>query len=487
MSHLSKSKKTCKNLINLLRFKRIILVKNCILIFSPLPQSLSMSSMKFNQLTYVGYLVYVVCLVPSCRSPSEPSAQQQLSRIQQVAGTSGLVAFWDFTHQQGQVWHSHYDTAVSEQSFPVFLRRIGDSLNYSPATWPYEDTTSVLRYDHNGPFGQAVRFNRGFLYGAVPRHLFDQTALDLHGKNPFTLIAWVKFVGKRHMVAGIWDEGGWHKYAGRRQVALFGGLFGQKGAIAHISATGASSYPQSTINGAQYARRRAIDGQPFEDNEWVAMAMTYDPAQGEVKAWLNGKMTPLSLTDPVEQDVYRYPAEHQTNPYRFESPIYSPRAFVLKYNGYDLEKEGISEHRLAVDLNLKQLRYLQGRGEEFDRQMRYRILFDLQRSGESILDQPLLFEAVSGQSQGLPLEIDIQQGDLVITSLERWENETWNQVGTRPERSIPEGAPFTFGRALGLASEEPEHGSELFLDGVAVFNRVLIEEELEVMSFVGVD
>ena len=56
-------------------------------------------------------------------------------------------------------------------------------------------------------------------------------------------MAWVKFVGKRHLVAGIWDEGGWDKDGGRRPIALFGGLFGSKGVIGHISATGAASYP----------------------------------------------------------------------------------------------------------------------------------------------------------------------------------------------------------------------------------------------------
>jgi len=48
---------------------------------------------------------------------------------------------------------------------------------------------------------------------------------------------------------------------------------------------------------------------------------------------------------------------------------------------------------------------------------------------------------------------------------------------------IQEGVPFRFGRALGLGSEEIEHGSQLFIDGVAVFNRVLAENELQRMSF----
>ena len=117
------------------------------------------------------------------------------------------------------------------------------------------------------------------------------------GRRPFTLIAWTKFVGKRHLVAGIWDEGGWDKYGGRRQIALFGGLFGSKSVIGHISATGASSYPQSTISGSQYARCRAIDGQGFANDQWVALAMTFEPDRDEVVVYTNGTATPTNTTD----------------------------------------------------------------------------------------------------------------------------------------------------------------------------------------------
>lgn len=104
-------------------------------------------------------------------------------------------------------------------------------------------------------------------------------------------------MGKRHLVAGIWDEGGWDKYGGRRQIALFGGLFGSKGIIGHISATGASSYPQSTASGSQYARCRAIDGRAFENGEWVAMAMTFDPSTKTVTVYCDGEATPTRITE----------------------------------------------------------------------------------------------------------------------------------------------------------------------------------------------
>ena len=233
---------------------------------------------------------------------------------------SGLVAFWHFGRSGGTAWRSCYDRTVMDRALSILLRRIGDERSYAPADWPYDDANGRLQFDRGGPFGHAVRFNGGYIFGAVEREPFDGTLLELHGKRPFTLVAWVKFVGRRHLVAGIWDEGGWDRYAGRRQAALFAGLFGQQSVIAHVSATGAASYPQSTHAGSQFARLRALDGQPFGNDTWVAMALTHDPARAEVCAYLNGKLTPMKLTDPVAQDLFQYPEEQIANPRILQNP-----------------------------------------------------------------------------------------------------------------------------------------------------------------------
>ncbi|MCB0634319.1 MAG: hypothetical protein R2824_20945 [Saprospiraceae bacterium] len=408
---------------------------------------------------------------------------EQNKHTDAVINTPGLIAFWDFVQLDDGIWSSYHDPATINQSFPLYLKRIGDVNDYSPEDWPYDDAESHLQYDASGPFGKAVHFNKGYIYAAVPRSTFDNTLLDIHGKQAFTLITWMKFTGARHMIAGIWDEGGWAKYSGRRQVALFGGLFGQQSLIAHISKTGASSYPQSEINGSQYARVRAIDGQAFDDERWVALAMSYDPDKNEVKAYLNGKMTPFSLTDPVEQDVYQFESEQVANPLSFTGPVYSPRAFTIKYNGYLRPEANIKEHRLLVDLNNKQLTYERDSipGNSID--TLFRVKVDIQRAAASILTTPVIMDAFSGQQAVLPFQQPVAEGDVVITTLEKRNGDEWQQVGTRIERIIPEGAPFTLGRALGLASEEIEHGSQLFIDGVAVFNRVLDIRELEALTF----
>ncbi|MHB8899353.1 MAG: hypothetical protein ACYC6Y_11450, partial [Thermoguttaceae bacterium] len=376
------------------------------------------------------------------------------------------------------------DDSVVGRGYPIVLRRIADPDAHTPQSWPYRDENSALVRDSSGPFGNAVRFNQGYIFGEVPRKEFDQTPLDISGRRPFTLIAWVKFIGTRHLVAGIWDEGGWNKYGGRRQMALFGGLFGSRSVIAHVSATGAASYPQSTVPGSQYARCRAIDGQDFGDNQWVAMAMTCDPGRGEVVAYTNGVATPTEITDPVAGDVFRPESPTPSNPFRFPWPVYSPRAFVVKFNGYSLESSGVYEHWLEVDTVAGTLTYRRDAGPG-RLEATYRVKFDARRGARSLLKEPLFLVAENQTPVGLPKGVNLETGDRILVSLEEQKGRRWQTMGSEIDYGIREGAPFTFGRALGLGNEPIEHGTQLFLDGVAVFDRVLTADELAGLSFVG--
>jgi hypothetical protein len=297
------------------------------------------------------------------------------------------------------------------------------------------------------------------------------------------MIAWIKFIGKRHLVAGIWDEGGWNKYGGRRQVALFGGLFGSKGVIGHISATGAASYPQSEAPGSQYARLRAIDGRGFENGVWVAAAMTFDPKRDEVTVYCNGVATPTQKTDPVARDVFQTKKSVPSNPFCFPWPIYSPRRFVLKFNGYDPSSSGYFEQWLRVDLDDGSFAYGSHAVDDGVESRPHRVVVDMQRDGESLLETPLVWETTSQSSARAPEYVRVVPGDIIVATLARMEGNGWEQVGTPLRRTVRRGAPFTFGRALGLGAEEIEHGSQLVLDGVAVFNRVLTAKELEELSF----
>ncbi len=423
--------------------------------------------------------VFALVLAYSASAMFTSSANE--ANVNAVAESDGLIAFWDFHHTEDDKWTSLHDPKLPVRPFPISIRQIGDPKSYSIKTWPNKDEASSLQFDATGPFGTAVRFNRGYLYGAVEREILDNSLLDLSGRRPFTMIAWAKFVGRRHLVAGIWDEGGWDKYGGQRQFALFAGLFGQQGTIAHVSATGAASFPQSIARGSQYARLRAIDGQAFESGQWGAMAMTFDPEKKEVRAYLNGKMTPLLLTDPVAQSVWQFKDEQAANPFHFSLPIYSPRAFVLKYNGYRTQ-DGISEHRLRIDLQNRRLTYEQdGAGSRTSK--RFRVFFDIARNGTRILDREMMLDEPPGREVLIPDNVQVAPGDEIYSRLEAFKETAWEPVGEIVKVKVQAGAPFTFGRALGLGSEDPKHGSELYLDGVAVFNRVLSEQELKRLSF----
>jgi len=404
-------------------------------------------------------------------------------RLNHVAETKGLVAFWDFSLMQDGKWTSHHDDDVVKHGYPVVLRRIGDSKSYKPEEWPHTDEESKLMFDSSGPFGQAVRFNKGYIFAEVPRSEFDQSPLDIHGRKPFTLIAWVKFVGKRHLVAGIWDEGGWDKYGGRRQIALFGGLFGSKGVIGHISATGASSYPQSTISGSQYARCRAIDGRGFDDGQWVTMAMTFDPNTEMLTVYCDGVATPTRITDPVEKDVFKPEEPIASNPYHFPWPIYSPRSFVIKFNGYDVSSSGVSEHWLRVDTEKATVVYDRSGKNADNTKADYWVTIDVRRAEASILTAPVTFQAASTSLVELPVKEKMQPGDEITASLDFRRDGGWHRVGKEIHYRLREGAPFIFGRALGLGDEPIDHGTQLYIDGVAVFNRVLRPEELKKLAF----
>ena len=86
---------------------------------------------------------------------------------------------------QERTWTSYHDDDVVKQGYPVVLRRIGDPKSYKLEDWPHTDEESKLMFDSFGPFGHAVRFNKGYIFAEVPRSEFDRSPLDIHGRQPF--------------------------------------------------------------------------------------------------------------------------------------------------------------------------------------------------------------------------------------------------------------------------------------------------------------
>ncbi len=398
------------------------------------------------------------------------SVQVMQGRVETVSRLSGLVAFWSFADLTHPDVVSRHDASLDMSPLPFLLGQVGDETAYPISRWPYGGAARLL-FPDEGHFGRSIRLNQGHLFGIVPRALFEGSLLDINRRRAFTMVAWLRFTGKRHLIGGIWDEGGWDRYGGRRQVALFGGLFDQRGAIAHVSATGAACYPQSTADGAQYARTRAIDGAVIETGEWVSVAMTFDPATDRVTAYKNGIASFLALTDPVMADVLGIDQALPANPIRFADTIFHPDSTLLKFSDFDYRHGPFAEHRLAIDFRSGSLEYQQV-GKEGPLPFRVRGCVTAGDTFAFEVDKAAPFATFKPAAQGH-----------VIATLEVQSRRGWSRIASDLSYTIGAGAPFTFGRAPGVGAHGLDFGSQIDLSGFAVFNRTLSSAELASIAF----
>ena len=400
---------------------------------------------------------------------------------EKVLQTPSLVAFWDFqeTNANGNfVARSNLDGAVETGLYPVWLRRGGGGTGYTPATWDTQH--SVITQNAGGPFGQGLNVDQQRLYANVERASFADTPLDISGRSPFTLAAWVKFPvhSHKHHIVGIWDEGSWNKYSGQRQYALFRtGRYGDR-LFGHISATGASSYPQSNASGSQYARMRALNGATLDEGEWRMLAMTYNG--DEAQSSQDGVSTVNSYKEGeewVEESVYPRPDHYTalTNPKAFDWGVYHPRRFVVKFKGYKVAETGVYEHFARVDLKAAQRTIAYGVkavSPNADAGGVYELKYRFERNGQAVAHGTGSFAVRNSAGQAvLPQALQVEEGDKVVLELLREVPEGVWSVGGAITREIGGGAPFTFGRVLG-------GGTQMTLGGVAMYNRALSAAEL---------
>lgn len=111
----------------------------------------------------------------------------------------------------------------------------------------------------------------------------DCPALNLHGEQPLSVVAWVKRAKKSfrqcEAVAGMWNETG-----GTRQYCLFLDLAiwdSRDSVCGHVSATGKPS------PGYEYCMEAGIGAQPVSFGEWHQVAFTFDG--NWVRVYLDGK------------------------------------------------------------------------------------------------------------------------------------------------------------------------------------------------------
>eukprot|EP01061_Rhynchopus_euleeides_P007373 TRINITY_DN1640_c0_g1_i4.p1 TRINITY_DN1640_c0_g1~~TRINITY_DN1640_c0_g1_i4.p1 ORF type:complete len:448 (+),score=82.84 TRINITY_DN1640_c0_g1_i4:71-1414(+) len=400
---------------------------------------------------------------------------------EKVLTTPNLVAFWDFQTKDADGYfaaQANVNGYMQTELYPVKLRSGLTGQAYTEENWP-NPQRPVIKHNIGGPFGRALNVYGSELFANVERSDFANTPLDISGYSPFTLLAWVFFPvdSHKHHIAGIWDEGSWDKYSGQRQYSLFRinrygpHLFG------HISATGASSYPQSNSSGAQYARVRALNGaETLTEGEWHQIAMTYDGSYA--KSFQDAVSKPYSYYDQqewVEQSVYKGDFNAVTNPKAFDWGVFHPLRFIVKFNGYSVEETGVFEHYVRVDLKAAQRTLTYGVKAKVDTSDRtYTVLYRFVR-GEADLPFGTGQFFVSDTDQGsvqLPSSLEVQAGDRLILTLRQNVAEGIWTVGSPVTREIGAGAPFSFGRVLG-------HGTEMLLSGVAMYNRVLSDAELK--------
>ena len=402
---------------------------------------------------------------------------------EKVLQTSSLVAFWDFqeTNDDGSfVARSNLNGAVETGLYPVCLRKGDGHTCYSPATWP-NSRHSVIAENEGGPLGgRGLNVDQTTLYADVERASFADTPLDISGRSPFTLAAWVKMRrgSLKHHIAGIWDEGSWNKYSGQRQYALFRtGRYGPR-LFGHISATGASSYPQSNRSGSQYARIRALNGERLDEGAWRLLAMTYNGDEAESSQ--DGVATRNSYEEGeewVEESVYPRPDHYTalTNPKAFDLGVFHPRRFVVKFRGYKVAETGVYEHFARVDLKAAQRTITYGSktvSPNADAGGVYELKYRFERNGAAVAHGAGSFRVSRGAGQAvLPQALQVENGDVVVLELLRDVPEGVWSVGGAITREIGAGAPFTFGRVLGS-------GTAMALGGVAMFNRALSAAEL---------
>jgi hypothetical protein len=415
----------------------------------------------------------------------------QKKNIERIKNEKGLIAFWDFwktgtyningTNQL--TWDSYFDSAACNKSFPILLKRVTDTTHYVFSNWPYKDTKIV--YDSTGPLGKGVKMNRGYLFAEIPRFLFDKTTLNINRNCSFTIITWIKFYGKRHCIAGIWDEGNWTRYSGNRQFALFSGvLAGYKGVLCHISTTGSGSFPQSTLEGTGSAREAAFAGRDVPNNEWHTVGATYNHITKELSCFIDGIISETYFIDQITQNVYNYPNTIRTNPFFFNWPIYDPLAFTIKFTGYNLKNE--REHWIYVDLRKNIINY----GQDIDyaaANNEYEVVLEIKRQNK-LLIEPFCFTIKEKNGQvNIPNLSSVQVGDVITASLYKKDDNgnftiLVTDEGGIAEKRIEEGAPFTLCKASGTSLSGLDDGSDIIFDGVAIFNRVLSSEKIQEIS-----
>ena len=208
-----------------------------------------------------------------------------------------LVAFWDFqAHDPGS-----------------------DLTSQGPYQYTLEEMNGPIKRENDGVFGASgLAIDRG-QWLRIKRE--DCPALDIHGKEEVTIVAWIKRRADNHWqyIAGMWDEGD-RRFKGKthgvgpgapaRQYALF--LNGHKQVdYKRLTRTDADNQ----VHGYVSDSGGATPGKPFcfsyatgqsllEKDSWYMIAYTYD--HRTLRVYTNGELD----------------SNGHYNPFHWDKPIY---------------------------------------------------------------------------------------------------------------------------------------------------------------------
>jgi len=227
-----------------------------------------------------------------------------------IENMDDLICFWDFQE----------DTH-------------GDLTSKGPYRYTLEEMNGPVNRNTDGIFGNSLEIIRGQWLRIKQE---DCPALDIHGKQQVSIVAWVKRRSDVHWqyIAGVWDE---HNAA--RQYALF--TCGHKQTdYTTLTRTDAEHQAHgyvSDVGGATPDRpfcfSYATGKSKLTYDQWAMIAFTYD--HNAIKVYFNGKLD--------ENSNY--------NPFVWDKPIYNGEAdftvaqrAVPSWPGYP---EGMPENKVG--------------------------------------------------------------------------------------------------------------------------------------------
>lgn len=210
----------------------------------------------------MGIFFFVYLLVATCfYSALVVGAKQYSARflrynVENFRENPNLVAFWDFSEDQGLP-----KCSVGKEQ--VQLREYGDPI---PVV-------------EEGPFsGRSIQL-QGNSYLSLP---YAETGALNVSNNMVTVIAWIQWEGNDNsFVGGMWNE---YQEGGKRQYGLFVSLphyNGAKQVCGHISKTGGPTVP------LPFSMDYSASAQTVPTNRWCCVGFTYDGVN--IRSYLDGE------------------------------------------------------------------------------------------------------------------------------------------------------------------------------------------------------